>query len=61
MINVFNFLSNQDQPVHQVKVLHYTDWSGDLPGQMHDVIQLVDTIKSVQEKDKTSPVLIQCL
>jgi hypothetical protein len=43
-----------------VKVLHYTDWAGELPGNMHDVTQLLDTLKTVQEKD-ASPVIIQCL
>ena len=43
-----------------LQVLHYTDWSGDLPGNISDLIHLLLTLKTVTEND-TSPVIIQCL
>ena len=43
-----------------MKVLHYTDWSGDLPGNISDLIHLLDTLKTATEND-ASPVIIQCL
>ena len=46
--------------VKVLQVLHYTDWSGDLPGNISDLIHLLLTLKTVTEND-TSPVIIQCL
>ncbi|KAK7089830.1 hypothetical protein V1264_024400 [Littorina saxatilis] len=44
----------------QVRVLRFTAWSGELPSNTSELLQLVDTLNTATEDD-TSPVVIQCL
>ncbi|KAK7101806.1 hypothetical protein V1264_020131 [Littorina saxatilis] len=37
-----------------VELLHYSDWKGDLPGSVEDLVHLVVTVLSA------SPILFQC-
>ncbi|XP_076468943.1 uncharacterized protein LOC143299545 [Babylonia areolata] len=52
-------LDNEDGE-RSVKVLHYTDWTTELPGSSSDVLHLIDLLKQEVEQ-VASPVIIQCL
>ena len=43
-----------------VRVLHFTDWAGDLPGSASDLLHLADTLRT-DSQDDAAPVLVQCL
>ncbi|XP_070192179.1 receptor-type tyrosine-protein phosphatase epsilon-like [Littorina saxatilis] len=43
-----------------VELLHYSDWKGDLPGSVEDLVHLVVTVLSAQSQQGNSPILLQC-
>ncbi|XP_070192173.1 receptor-type tyrosine-protein phosphatase mu-like isoform X2 [Littorina saxatilis] len=43
-----------------VELLHYSDWKGDLPGSVEDLVHLVVTVLSTQSQQGHSPILFQC-
>ncbi|KAK7101801.1 hypothetical protein V1264_020126 [Littorina saxatilis] len=45
-----------------VELLHYSDWKGDLPGSVEDLVHLVVTVLSAQSQRSHSegPLLLQC-
>ncbi|XP_070192180.1 receptor-type tyrosine-protein phosphatase epsilon-like [Littorina saxatilis] len=45
-----------------VELLHYSDWKGDLPGSVEDLVHLVVTVLSAQSQQSHSegPLLLQC-
>ncbi|KAK7473807.1 hypothetical protein BaRGS_00034975 [Batillaria attramentaria] len=45
----------------QVRLLHYTDWKNEVPGNITDLIQLVDTLAAARaDTNSRRPLLVQC-
>ncbi|XP_025108251.1 receptor-type tyrosine-protein phosphatase kappa-like [Pomacea canaliculata] len=61
-ITCFNLsLSTKKSMPREVRLLYYDDWADLVPGNISDILQLIDILESWDVEEEASPVVVQCI